>query len=455
MRADYKEAGGRKNFAAQDKPNMLRKSFARLHCIFRIFHSIVCALNYIFLNRKEIFAYKFIAVSAGRTFGHDLQFFDVTARLYHPRKIAWIYVCGETHNAALLRAFERNITFFKLTGHHEHADWIANVIKAILSFAELKRARWPTHYIIDPRHLMQTLSVWEGNYTFAPQNAEKIEAGLSFLNRVPLSIYRFLILNGIGSPPKVPEELVTKCKEKITSKYPEFFEKPLVTLILRGKGYLGIGLNGPFRMSGPQENYREAVQFLGQNGFHIAGTGDTKIDLFKDIEGFFDLDCCGLDTELLNIFLILNCALGIGQNSGPHPLISSAGGAYLTTDAMPLAHAPLGVADIVLHKRIKLFGSTKSIAEIYRSYPHCVFSKMTFEPGLEVIDNTSTEILWATMEMVQRMNGKKDSAETIKLNERLRRLAPEGSMLKYYEARPPLFILEEMRIELLNDDKTA
>lgn len=447
MLKNYIDAGGNKQQVGQGLAERVRGALQsaseRLVTVFRV-------LRFVAQNRTALVRNRFIAVYAARTFGHDLQFFDVVSRLYYPRRVTWILLPGEHENPYLRQCFEHNLDFLILRVPARHAEFAATLAKMILSFYELRDVRWPRHFVIDPRHTVQTLSVDEGAYVFSPDRVAQDE-DMMFLRSVPTSQYRHLILHDIGIRPALPAELAERCRQAIQARYPQFFDRPVAALVLRRKGHLGDGVNGRLRMGGDAENYVPAVRLLGEKGFHVVGTGDTLPDAFRGIDGFFDLADVGLDSQLLNIFLLTHCSLFIGQNSGPFPLVSSCGGQVVTIDAMPIAHAPLGRRDLVTYKRVFLNDAQRpaSLAEIFRSHPHLVFQGIVRAPGVRIEPNTPDEILRTVAEAIDLYdNPQASDAAAEALADQLRAIAPPGCLLKYYDARPPRFLLEAMAPEL-------
>ena len=402
-----------------------------------------------FLNKqkKHILKNQFIAIYAGRTFGHDLQFFDIVSRYYYPRKVTFIYIPNEKYNPYLLECFNRNLDFiiYDLKGKLHY--WVANFLKILIFYYEVRSASWPKHFIIDPRHIVQTLSLSEGEYSFKP--FKKDEESLTSLKYVPLSQYQHLIYNHIGKKPGFSDELQKHCEEKIAKKYPSFFDKPFVSLVIRRKGYAGDGANGKFRMGGPHENYIDAVKYLTANGYNVVGTGDTLHKPFSNIVGYFNFEETDLDKDCANIFCLLNCHFLIGQFSGPFPLVNSAGGHVLITDGMALANAPLGPKDLTLYKNVYIDKKYTNIAQICKTNPALLFPNILKHKNIEIKFNTPEQILKAVKEMVARLNGEEDDKRTIGLAQKLRDLAPKTTLLAHYDARPPKFILEEMAEDLL------
>ncbi len=438
MLKNYIEKGGNKK---KKNETLIIKITMYLMTLSVKFKIIIKTLLFIYKNKKSILKNKFIVIYASRTFGHDLHFMEVVSRLYYPRNLSFIYVPNEKINKFLLEAYSHNLKFFLFNVNPKLNEWTARFLKLIFFYFEVKYITWPRNYIVDPRHLIQVLSVDEGLYNFAPEE-NKTSTMYKFCTKTPLGQLRYLIRNNIGKSPSLPKNIKDDCINKIKKKWPNFFDKPMVALVLRRKGHLGMGMNGRLRMAGPHENYTKSVKYLIKEGFNVVGTGDTLHEKFNMLTGYFDLTEAGILEDCANIFILSNSEIYIGQNSGPYPMVNSTGGRSLITDAQPLAHAPIGDNDLVLYKDVIVKGVKKEISEIFLKRPELCFDQITFENDVKVIDNTASEILLSVKEMVNLYKGGKTSARVLNLSTKLKDIAPKNGLLAHFKSRPPAFVLK-------------
>ena len=441
MLKNYIEKGGNKQLKNK---TFIKKIIMSLITLSKKIFIIYKSLIFIFKNKKSILKNKFIIIHASRTFGHDLHFMEVVSRIYYPRNLSFIIIPNERINNFLLEAYSHNLEFFKFEVNPILNEWTARWLKLIFFYFEIKYISWPKNYVVDPRHVIQTLSLDEGQYSFSPKNKSLI-----FHKNTPISQLRHLINNNIGKSPSLPKAIKDECINKITQKWPKFFKKPIAAIVLRRKGYLGDGMNGKLRMAGPHENYKKSIEYLVQNNFNVVGTGDTLHEKFKKIKGYFDITEAGIEVDCANIFILSNSKIYLGQNSGPYPMINSTGGRCLITDVQPLSFASIGDNDLMLYKDIFINGIKTEISEIFKKRPELCFDKITFAKDVEVKENTAEDILRAVKEMVALYNGKVTSEETIKLSNNLKKIAPKTSLLAHFKSRPPAFILERNKKILL------
>ena len=444
MLKNYIEKGG---YKFKKKKSFFFKIFFSFKTYLKKIKIIIMSIKFLIKNKNPILENEFIAVYASRSFGHDIHFIELVSRLYFPRKISFIIIPNERINNFLLEAYSHNISFFKFSVDPVLSEWTARLIKLMFFYFEIKHTSWPKNYIVDPRHLTQILNIDEDLHTFEPIKNKK-KKKFTFNTKSPLGIYRHLVNSKIGRNPSLPEHIEKDCVAKIKKKWPSFFKKPIVAIVLRRKGYLGQGINGRLRMAGPHENYTDSVKYLAKQGFNVVGTGDTLHEKFYDIKNYYDLTECGIEEDCANIFTLTNCILYVGQNSGPYQIVFSVGGRCLITDAQPLAYAPFGENDLILYKNIYIDNKKTDISKIFKYRPELSFDQITFEKDVKVKENSSLEILLSVKEMIELIKGKKTSYEIKNLSQKLRQLAPKTALSAHLKSRPPAFILKKMKKSL-------
>ncbi len=300
-------------------------------------------------------------------------------------------------------------------------------------------------HCIDQAMFYKTLSVANNALQFGREETGKLE------NDDDYSGYFHLLDRHIGPSPMLRHDLIVRCREAIKKKYPHFFDKPFITLLLRQKG-LQKEHSTAFRSSGPQENYQAAVQFATENGWHIVGTGETDHRIFGNIPGYFDFGKTGIPPQLMNVFLLTQCRLFVGQISGPYLLPSSCGIQCIITDAMPHRLGVFGRDHLVIHKRLqsRRENRTLSLVEIFREHKDLAFGYNFGKKGITILPNTPEEILEAVQEGISILEGQFTlSSEDDELIKKFRLLPSAGMHLLFQANRPSLAILHRLREQRL------
>ena len=191
--------------------------------------------------------------------------------------------------------------------------------------------------------------------------------------------------------PFLNDELNLKCRKEIENKFPTFFEKPFICLLLRkprSKNYFD-------RMRGStQKNYIKTVKYFISNGYNVVGTGETDDNLFSYLSGYYNFNELDLDLNLINLFILTNCSLFISQHSGAYILPNIMEIPVILTDSFPFYIGTYNPKDVILFKTVKLNGKKLSIQEIISNHTHLVYGNNP-QNKYEILDNTEEEILKA------------------------------------------------------------
>ncbi|MBI4994115.1 TIGR04372 family glycosyltransferase [Candidatus Peregrinibacteria bacterium] len=382
------------------------------------------------------------------SFGHTVSGIDYASRLYYPHRISLIYIPHSGSNKYVPLCFQHNIDVFvyksiipsQKIGHVDVAKYyvLRFFIMVITAFFSKKQA-------ITFFDVYRTISMAENKLQIG------IEEKNILVKDADWTGYIRLLREKIGRNPCLPNNLINICKTKISQKYRDFSSKPFVVLLLRSKGISG-DLNSSFRSSGCQLNYIAAVKYLTANGYHVVGTGETQHSHFKNINGYFQSDNVDLDKKLLNVFLLTNCSLFIGQMSGSYILPSSCGILCLLCDVMSYRLGAFGDQNIVLYKHLR-DGTTEkilSIVDIFRNHQDLAFGYNFKKKNVLIEPNTSDEILEAIKECVEILEGKFHMSDEDKLLcEKFKQLPSPEMHLYYQQNRMPMFVLRKMKEELL------
>jgi len=401
----------------------------------------------VFLVRnRRLFKNDFLYVFWHWSFGHTVSGIDAASRLFFPSRISLIYIPHPGSNPWVPRCFAHNVDVFPFRGFrcgstgHENAvkAWLLNAVLLILS-------AWRQRLSVIRRE-----QVYRALSAGSPLREGHEESG-AVVPSIDLTGYCRMIREEIGRRPRPPSALTVHCQQAIELLHPGFFAKPFVTLGLREKGRGG-AMSSRFRCAGPADNYVAAVRFLTGAGYHVVGACETPHETFRGIEGYFDLSDAAADPKSLNLFLLMKCALFIGQHSGPYILPNSVGVPVLLTDAVPHRMGTFRREDVVLYKRVRerATGRILSPVDIYRRIPSLALGCGFERNGVEVIPNTAAEILDAVRETVAIARGELVLAPEDALLAGIYRRLPTPDLFVAYESnRTSLSVLREHREDLL------
>jgi putative glycosyltransferase (TIGR04372 family) len=410
-----------------------------------------------FTSNRKLFKNNIITVFYQTSFGQNITFLDSISRHFYPHRISVIYLHSNLSNKFLPECFSHNLDIFRYTpwplknGILPRLTFIRRcsiIKKNFNNILHFLRILWGGFQIIEtPFFCVSTLSLTETEILYGKEELGKTIPSLNYTG------YFRLIRDKIGINPSLPQTLADKCRSAIQNKYPDFFRKPFVTLSLRIKGDLNFDDNT--RNGGSQENYIEAIRHIISRGYNVVGAKERESGLlYNSIPGYFQFsDLKGIDQQILNLFIIMNSALFIGQHSGPQNLAVTAGVPILLTDALPYFHGTFNPSNLILRKKLKntVKNETLSIVDIYCNHPDLAYHYNFTKKGIQVINNTSEEILLAVKESLDILENKLILSDMDKkLINAYNRLPYDKGMMIYYERnRPPLFELYKIRDELL------
>ncbi|MBI2281846.1 MAG: TIGR04372 family glycosyltransferase, partial [Bacteroidetes bacterium] len=104
-----------------------------------------------------------------------------------------------------------------------------------------------------------------------------------------------------------------------------------------------------------------------------------------DISGYFSLTDVDLPPALLNLFLIMKCALFIGQQSGACVLANSCGVPALLCDAFPHRLGTFSPDDVILfkHYRERATGAILSDADVFKNHQDLAYGYHFAQKNIE------------------------------------------------------------------------
>jgi putative glycosyltransferase (TIGR04372 family) len=405
---------------------------------------------FLVLNRS-IFKNKIIYIFYHWSFGHEISGLDYAARLYYPHRISLIHILHTKSNPWLSTCFHHSMDVFYFKsllpfyGGPEHR-FLRIRYKLLRFFILAISSVFGNSDIISLEQVYRTVSLVKGRLWLEPSKFQ------NFPPPMDLTGYVGLLHSNFGQKPELPSSSKKRCQQEIIKRVPNFFSKPFVTLCLREKGR-GEALETDYRNPGPHENYLEAVAYLIKQGYFVVGTGETNHKVFNHLDGYFSFSDVDVPYKLMNIFLLTESALFIGQLSGPFQLPNSCGIPSLLCDSMPHRYGTFKQSDLVLFKNIrdKNTGSFLSLVDIYRTFPELAMGYGYQEKNVEIVSNTPDEILDAVKETVKICRGELVlSQEDIQLCENFQKLYAPEMYIYYQRNRPPMSLLRRNRDALLN-----
>jgi putative glycosyltransferase (TIGR04372 family) len=415
-----------------------------LSCVVSFFEIPV----FLFKNRR-IFSNDIVYVVYHWSFGHTFLALDYASRLYYPNRISLIHLTPTYRtNKYLPNCFRHSIDEFSF---RSFIDLSQNAINyRIIRFCCLFLSGLTNKFqVIDHLNMYKMLSLANEGILSGSEKMNKLEKYNEWTG------YHRLLSNKIGMNPSLPIALFKQCNKQIEKRYPDFFSRPFVTLLLRKRR--SNNFYDKARCSGPQENYIPAVRWLTENGYHVVGTGETEHEYFSGIPGYYSMESVNLSYDQMNLFVLMHSSLYIGQHSGAYLLPNSCGIPVLLTDSFPYWRGTCCCNDIVLCKHLYMMESGEktevSPVEIYRDHTDLAYGLNYIDKGVKIEPNSPEELLEATKESILRVEGKLlYTDEDIKLKEKFRSLFPSDMLIAWEKNCPPVSVLHRYKHEFREKD---
>ncbi len=205
--------------------------------------------------------------------------------------------------------------------------------------------------------------------------------------------------------------------------------KPYVCLIVRDNAYFGFKPFSNYR-NADIENFKKAINFLTSKGYYVIRMGakvEKKLKLNND--KFFDYASSPLRNEFLDIFIGANCEFCLGTSTGFEGIPMCARKPTVTTNFVPIGYMPSwSKKSIVIfkHHHCKKTGKKLSLKDIINNGLCLTLDGKEYDhKGVDLIENTSEEILDATKEMYKKINNQwENSYEQNLLNNKFLSIYP-------------------------------
>jgi len=398
------------------------------------------------LRRRALFRNPVVYLFSTWSFGHTVSGLDFAARLHHPARISLVFVPHASSNPFLPDCFEESMDVFRVVSalHPKTAETDEPRLRVLAAWLRLlTRVRRDTT-LTDLEMVYGTAPLAPGPlYGTDPDGTHRVESS-------NYTGYLRLLEEDAGVPPRLPERLRERCTQAIETVHPGFLERPFATLLLREKG-ARFAFDTASRTVGEQRNYRAAVELLARRGYRVVGAGETDRDVFADSTDFHDLSGVELPPGLLNLFLLTECALFVGQQSGPFVLPDSRRIPCVLCDAFPYRLGTFRPDDLVLFKPLLTSeGVRLTLAEIYREQPQLAYGYGFTEARVSIGASPPEEIVEAVDETLDRLEGSLAlTADDQALCRAFSALVPPEMPLHWHRNRPPLALLRRERSSLL------
>ena len=158
------------------------------------------------------------------------------------------------------------------------------------------------------------------------------------------------------------------------------------------------------------DDFLPAIKAVTARGGWVFRIGDPSMTPLPPMDNVVDYANHPLREESMDIFLIGSCRLFVGTNSGPIDVAYVFGIPTLLTNLFPLLFRPLSRKDVFIHKLLRMREENRylTIAEAVRPPLIGVHHPDFFaDRGIEVLDNTSEDILDAVVEVLDIVEGKR------------------------------------------------
>ena len=232
---------------------------------------------------------------------------------------------------------------------------------------------------------------------------------------------------------------LTDNEKKIGNNLREKFGIPssaeVVTLLVRESGYTSSSGAYGFRDANI-ENYIPAVNYLIEQGLYVVRIGDKSMKKIKNAPSqFIDAPFHPDYTDLVEPYFISTSKFFMGTGSGPMEIASGFDIPILATDMPLVTHMVLiDEKNIVIYKKLysRMLKRNLTYEEILLSPCIDFFHDKRFEEAdIEIVPNSSEEILLATKEMNERLDGKYSKSKIIEKINRQVRIIKEKALCFY------------------------
>lgn len=315
-------------------------------------------LIFILKNYKKLKRNNKISIFFHWSFGHQILAVDYLSRINSKEKITLVTLQYPRNNPYLYSCYENieNLNFesrfiknkYKI---HGDAQSIALEFFIKLFFYNKILIDWKKLYIVEKTNLKFYCTINKKLVTYTTDTREYPK-----------------LIDDIKIKVKMPKSLTDLVEREINNKFPKFFEKPFVTFLLRSRRSLEQYDNA--RDSGLQMKYLKTIKKFVKNGFNVVGSGETDDDLFKNIEGYYDLSELNLDKYIISLYVLFKTQKLICQHSGPLILTNILKIQNIVINSFPFFLGTYNKDDKILFVKVKYKNKYISTKKIYDEIIH-------------------------------------------------------------------------------------
>ena len=170
--------------------------------------------------------------------------------------------------------------------------------------------------------------------------------------------------------------------------------------------------------------YLPAIRAVTERGGWVIRVGDRSMRPLPPLERVVDYAHAPWKSPLLDVALAASCRFWLGTNSGLYIVAATFGVPVLLTNVAPVSIRPSGRHDMYVPKLYR-WRDTGELVSFERAHATDLAHAADLDPrGVEVIDNTPSELADATLEMLDRLEGESPAPEIAALEDEFDALSP-------------------------------
>jgi putative glycosyltransferase (TIGR04372 family) len=232
---------------------------------------------------------------------------------------------------------------------------------------------------------------------------------------------------GWGSPITISDDVIERGRA-ILRKYGVAEDDWFVALHVREAGYYDedqpLDYNR-FR-NGHMADYYPAIEAITRCGGWVMRMGDSSMDPLPAMDRVIDYATGPDRHDWMDVFGLSQCRFFVGTASGPMNVARAFCVPAVATNYFPVGTWPFSDGDLFIHKlhKSKVDGSWLGLTELMKPPVFASWNPLVYDKrGIEVIDNSSDDILAVVEEMLEKLDGATGSSEEASRQKQYRHLA--------------------------------
>lgn len=198
---------------------------------------------------------------------------------------------------------------------------------------------------------------------------------------------------------KINENIFSDIRWQIEQRHPNFFKKPFVTFLFRNKR--GDKFYDVVRDCGNYSSYQKAINWLHSEGYNVvvtAGPGQAK-DI--EVQNAYNLHTLNVDSQLLNLFLIVKCDRFVSQHSGAYILANVCDIPVTIVNSFPPYIGTFNSEDVILLKNFYVCDKKLTAQDGSLQSESIFWGRL--DRAVDIVNNSEDQIL----EAIQGVNAVK------------------------------------------------